>query len=383
MAYKEPNVKEISQEGISEKEKEFLKDLRLKIERDENDRQQWKLKLIHASNQRMGIKRVSNYPYENAPDIPLPETDKIIKKGVPNLVLSTWSARKLCTVQPEDGSQITPQVTMQAKLSEEAMNLVLRNKMDLYNKLELAADYAKEKGHCIFKVVEDFNTHIVHKVIDLDDYPSEIVEQLKQATNEELKTFLAQRYDFDLDDDDDKGEIDKIIKQLRDGENVIEFDKEVINSYPNIEIPLPDKIIVPSYTTDLSQAERICEEYFLTKHGIEERMEQGVFIKKEMDELKFDGFGEDKDWVTDSKRKQEGVGSSNDSDDLYRIHDIYCWYKPEGEDCYQRWVFTVFADITEEEEALLRKIPFPFEFEGWNFERYDNEKKSPRLYNAR
>jgi hypothetical protein len=376
---KEANIKEKAQKkNITFDLKEYLTDLRFKIGKDDTDRAIWKEKMITASNQRLGIKRVTNYPYENAPDIPLPETDKLIKKQTPNLVLSAWSVKKLCSVKPEEGTQVTPAIKQQAYKAEEAMNMVLRNKIDLYNKLELAADYAKEKGHCIFKIVEEFKSRKVHKIIELDTYKDEQIEMLKNATNDELRQFLSDRYNLDLEDEDDKKVVKDIIDQFRSGDDIIEFDIEEVSSYPNIEIPLPDKIFVPAYTTDINNAERITHEFFLTKHELEEKFEADIYNKKDLEKI---SEKNDDDVITHQKKMNEGV--ENSTDELYRIHETYTWYKPEGEDCYQRWVFTFLADVTDPEDSLLRMIPFPFEFDGWNFERFDNERKDARHYNSR
>jgi flagellar biosynthesis chaperone FliJ len=379
----EPNVKDIDQNiNITQGLEKFITDLRSKVSQDDSDRSIWKTKLITAANQRLGIKRISDYPYENAPDIPLPETDKLIKKQVPNLVLSSWSVKKLCSVKVEEGIQKTPEMEQAAQRAEGAMNMILRDKCDLFNKLELAADYSKEKGHCIFKVVEDFKTRTVHKVIDLNDYPEEVIAQLKQSRNEELKMFLGQRYNLDTDDEDEAKTLKSIIEQFRSGEEIIEFDIEEVSSLPNIEIPLPDKTIVPSYTTDLAFAERITHEFCLTRHELEERFKTKIYREKKLDEIGFSKNDED-DIIVSQKKQAEGVQSSTAGEDLYRIQEIYTWYKPEASDCYERWVFTFLADIMAQEEALLRMIPFPFEFEGWNFERFDNERKDPRHYNSR
>jgi hypothetical protein len=383
MAYKEPSVKEKAEKKeLSLDEIEFIKDLRMKVDKDDNDREIWKYKLISAANQRLGIKRVTNYPYHNAPDIPLPETDKIIKKQVPNLVLSSWSAKKLCSVKVKSGIRTTPQLIMKAKNSEDGMNLVLREEMDLFNKFELAADNAKEKGHCIFKIVEEFKSRKVHKVIDLDDYDDEVIKKLRSLKNDELKMFLADRYELDQEDDDDKKTLDDIVSQFRNGDDIIEFDVYEYSSLPNIEIPLPNKIIVPSYTTDIADAERLTHEYFLTRHELEERFDNEIFIKKNLEEIGIKS-GNDDDILTQQKDQIEGVISSTAEDDLFRIREVYCWYKPEGADCYERWVFTFLADVMAHEDSILRMIPFPFEFEGWNFERFDNERKDPRHYNSR
>ena len=179
---------------LDTKELEFLTELVGLVENDDSDREQWKYKMITASNQRLGVKRVSGYPYEGAPDIPLPETDKLIKKGTPNLTLTGWAPKNMCTVRVAAGTEITDELKEKAKRAELAMNMVLRNKMDLYNKFELAADYSKEKGFCLFKVVEEFKSRMVHKTLDLEEFDPDDLEQLRLLDSEELKDFIYQRY---------------------------------------------------------------------------------------------------------------------------------------------------------------------------------------------
>jgi hypothetical protein len=378
MAYKtDVNIKERADEKITQEAIEFIQELRGRVVKDDNDRQEWKHKLISAANQRLGIKRISNYPYENAPDIPLPQTDKLIKKQTPSLVLSAWSIKNMCNVHL-DGIRKDPEIEKAVKRSEIATNYILREKMDLFDKLEMAADFAKEKGHCIFKIVEEFKSRKVHKILDVEEYDDEVISQLKSLRNEELRMFLAERYYLDIDDEKDQEVLDSIIDQFRSGKTIIEFDIDEISSLPNIEVPLPSSVIVPSYTTDISQAERITHEFFLTPHELEDRMRTGAYIKKELKDIT---KSSDDDILTNQKNQAEGVTQSNP--DLYRIHEVYTWYKPEGAECHERWVFTFLADVMAHEESLLRMIPFPFEFDSWNFERFDNERKDPRHYNSR
>ncbi len=386
----EPNIKDQTKTGkLGEKLSEFMRDLRTKVSKDDSDRATWKQKMIVANNQRLGIKRISNKPYPNAPDIPLPETDKLIKKAVPGLVMSAYAPKKKAVVSIELGVKETPQMKMQAKKSEDALNLVINHpRTEWYKKLCLAADIRKQYGFCLFRIIEDFCSRMVHKVINLDEYDDNIVDELKSASNEELKQFLADRYKFDLEDDDDKETVSDIVKQFKSGETVIEFDTEEIYSYPNVEIPIPNKVIVPPYTTDINKAARITYEYFLTKEQMEEKMEKGIFLEKDLDNLKnrvINTIGIDE--LENVKGRNEGISDNSSDKELFRINETCCWYKPEGAKRSEKWVFTFLADIptTEgmEDDALLQRIPFPFEFEGWNYEKDDNEIKDPRYYASR
>jgi len=384
------NVKDKSETGkLGVKLLEFLRDLRTSVRNDDSAREIWKQKMIVANNQRLGVKRWKSPIYNGAPDIPLPETDKLIKKAVPTLVMSAFAPKKKCVVGIEQGVQDTPEMIQQSKEAEAGMNMVLNsNRTDWFRKLCLAADNGKQYGHAIFRVIEDFCSRIVHKVLDLEEYDENLIEELKSASNDELKTFLAERYGFDLEDEDDKETVKDIIKQFRSGETVIEFDTEEIYSYPNVEIPLPTKIIVPPYTTDINKAQRITYEYFLSKEQLEEKIDKGIFLKHDLDGIRKSistGIGVDN--LEHIKSRNEGIEDNQSDKELFRIHETCCWYKPEGQKRASKHVFTFFADMPttegKEEESLLQRISFPFEFEGWNYEKWDNEIKDARYHASR
>ena len=380
-----PNSKDQSKKlSMSQRKKEFIVELRAKVANDDSDRANWKLKMITASNQRMGVKRVTNRPYPDAPNIPLPQTDKLIKKSLPNFVLSSWSPKKIARVRVEAGVQETPQLKQQAQRAELALNTVLRTKIDWFQKLLLAADYLKEKGHCIFDVVEKFETRLVHREVDMEQVPTAVKQMLKKAPKEEKIKFVAKRFKLDPDYDADMELITDVIKQFSEGKDIIEVDIPRITSMPDIEVPLPTKVIVPAYTTDIGTANRKVNEFFLTREKMEERMDKGIYIDKDIDDLDLSGISKgDDDLVENQKQQNEGVSNNSGFTDLFRIHEICCWWKPKKSKPAERWVFTFLADCLDPEEALLREIPFPYEFKTWNSVKIDNEVRDPRYFASR
>jgi hypothetical protein len=382
---REINVKEQSEDRkLGEDLTDFLTELRTKIETDDGDRVSWKNKMVTATNQRLGVKRITNRPYPGAPNIPLPETDKLIKKSIPNLVLSAWAPKKMALVQIEDGVQVTPQMKAQAQRAELGLNMLLRKKMDLFDKLALAADFSKQYGHCVARVYEEFKYRIVHKVINLDDFPEEVIDRIKAASKDEKRAFVAQRFKLDPEDDNDADTIDDVIAQFNSGKRIIEFDIEVVSSLPNIDFPLPTKIIVPPFATDINSSPRVTLEYFLTRDELEAEMDSERFIVKDLDDMEFsDVRRSDDDVIERQKARNEGVASDSSKGELFRIHEVLCWYKPKKSEMARRWVFTFLADIADPEDSLLQDIEFPYEFEGWNYEKHDNELKDPRYYDSR
>ena len=195
---------------------------------------------------------------------------------------------------------------------------------------------------------------------------------------------MAQRYNLDPEDKEDNKTIKDIVSQFKSGDNIIEFDVEEISSQPNIEVPDPLKIIVPSYTTEIQNAYRITEESYLNRQEIEDRIDKEIYLERDLDELTTNtSDSTTRDYVELTKMRNEGIEDSNSGKDLFRVRETLCWYKPEDSDCFERWVFTYLADVANPAEALLRRIPFPFEFDEWSYDRFDNEIKDPRHYSSR
>jgi hypothetical protein len=386
-----PKLKRVSVKERTDKKtvvlgefEKFIKDLIEKVHQDDEDRLLWRYKVTASNNQRLGHKTVVNEPYPGAPDIPLPETDKLIDKAKPNLVLSLWSSMKLCTVKPEQGTKEDPEMKMKCKRIEDAMNMILRTKMDLFNTLEMAADYAKTIGHAIFRVTEKWNKRIVNHKIDTEEYDEGVLKALRKAKAEEQRAFLAERYGFDVEDERDQDEMDKAIKQFKSGATTIEFDTVEFYSYPLIEAPNPTKVIVPPYTTDLCYAPRICYEYDISLTRFEQMMDENIFDKRDLDELiKLQSEGEESEYDL-NERDAEGIsGETNKLQDMFRLQEVETWHKPKKGAKAERWVFTFVKGIKDPKTACVKKHRYPYEFDGWNYERFDNERRSARHYASR
>ena len=383
----EANVKDKSMEPtFSEEYLKFIRDIRSKVVTDASDKVNWRNKMVIAVNQRLGVKRYTNFPYPEAPDIPLPETDKLIKKSVPTLVLSAWSPKKLCRVRVQEGTEETPELKEKARRAEMAMNMYLRSPdMDWFKKLLLAADNRKQYGHCVFKIYEKFKCRKVSKVLDISEYDGEMINTLKGTSKVALEEFVAKRFNLDSEDAEDKKIITDVVRQFRSGEDIIEFEINEYKSLPMVDIVDPTKITVPSYTQGINEAVRIKEEFFLPRHIVEQLMDDEIFIKKDKDELDavpyYTPGGED--ILLNQKSRNEGIADNVSRTDLYRMEMISCWYREKDTDPFYRKVFTFFADVSDPERALAQDVDFPFEFEGWFYEKDDNETKDSRYYASR
>ena len=381
------NIQEQDNTGkISKHLSEFLAKLKGAITNDETDIESWRNKQIISINQRLGIKKHSNNPYPGAPDIPLPETDKIIKQSTPPLVLSSWNAKTLALVKISETVSPTPELKAKRAKAEKALNWVLRHKnTNLFKKLWLAADNLKQHGHGLFRVFEDFKSTIVHKTISRDDFTPEEMEQFKLMPKDVKKQFLSQQFELDLEDDE--ATLDRILDAYKDGDDTIEFDIEKVSSMPNLEIPIPTKVVVPTYTTDINTAERIKYRINMTRHEIEEEMDNGRFRDIDLDKALADGNTDpnvDSDLVEQAKLDNADTSDSSADTDIFNIDIINTWYRPSEGARYQRWVFVMLTDVFAPESSLLQSIPFPYDFDDmWDWDKCDNEVKDPRFHDSR
>ena len=371
-------------ESVTERELEFVKDLRKKVSGDWTDIQEWRDKAIKANDQRMGEKRFSSTPYDGAPDIPLPETDKLIKKSVPNFVLSSWKPKNQAIVKQALGERPVEGIKDKIRKSQAVLNQYLRAPyFDWFNKQTLAADFTKNYGQSLFRVNAEYTTSIIHREIDLDTIPSQDLAAFKLSSATDKRQIISQREG--LDPEDDKDVIDDIMKQVADGKKVLKYNIDKLTFRPNVEIPLPTKILVPTYTTDIENAERIRYEIFMSRREVEDLVNDGTFRDIEVDDV----FGatpsrnNDDDIVEESKARNIGIANNSMNNDLFKIHIVNTWYREKDSDSMQRWVFMYFADVQDERDGILYSKPFHFEFDEWDYVKHSDENKDPRYYDSR
>jgi hypothetical protein len=368
---------------------EFISDLREKISKDNDSRSKWREKLGISSNQRLGVKRPSRNPWPGAPNIPIQEADKQIRKRKPNFVLAVIGQGK--PVNIDFGPSIanrTPEMEEKRRKSELAMNFVLMNNMDLLKTVTIGADQFLEKGHCIFKVIEEFKTEMVHKTIEIEDFTQNQVDAFKKLDRERQKEIISARQDLDLDDEDELKIVDSILSQFNEGLEIIEYDQEIITSMPKILVRDAEKIIVPSYTTEIDQSERIVDEFYLSERELMDRALNGAYdiskVKKAIDaELtSSDSNTLEVDLVAQQKSENEGI-TNNVKSELFKVWEVYTWRPTGPKGKYERWVFTILPDVGDDDDATIQTIRFPYEFTMWNFVKHDNELKDSRYYSSR
>lgn len=380
-----------AEQTIKKFDKELREDitrLRKDIARDKDQRQRWEDKLTIATNQRLGVNRATKLPYPGAPNIPLPETDKQIKNKTPGYVLSVYGEDKPVSVNfgPAIGEVSQELIDMKMR-AEMGFNYLLKNELNFLDELTIAADQFQEKGHTIFKIVEKFSRISVQKVVDTDDFESEILDEIKGLSKDERAFVISDYTGLDVELDSDV--LDTIDSQLMSGERHIVYTEDVVRSMPAVIVPNSEDIIVPANTTDIETAERIVHRFYLSYRELYERALDGAYDIAKIKKLKEDKDKEAKDGneplgenpVKDQKELNEGLNP--DDCDEYQVSEVYFWRQTGKGGRFERWVVTLIDGIADDDDATIQVIRFPYEFEDWNFVKHDNERRDHRYFSSR
>lgn len=364
----------------------FIKSLAQKVRKDDEDRQIWKDKQVVAHNARLGLRRRTNRPYPGAAEVPIPITDKFITKLKSMFVSVATLMKKQIVVTIDDGERITPDSKASAERIERALNnLIKKRDFGWAKKVTLFVDYFLENGHAVFKIIEKFFSKTVNVTIDMENFSEQERKNLKKMKNAELLLVLAQRHEMNPEDDDDKKELDKAIKQFRAGKKKITFVKKEIRSEPTVIPERGLRIIVPSSGTETQRLPRICHDMWMTYQELRGKASKAIYDKGAVGRLDEDGGTSDDSLNNLSWALSEGITTLDTKSGLFNVRECQTYYKNE------KWVFTWVeqsGDTTEKEGnnrdiRVLQELKLPYEHGMWTYVKHDYEVKNTRWYASR
>jgi len=377
---------------------QFIVELAQKVRWDDDAREIWKNKQIVASNMRLGVRKRSSRPnqYQGYAEVPIPVTDKIIKKKKASLVAVATAAKKQIVVGLIPGVRQPEGARERANKIEKALNgLVRKRDFGWLRKISLLADYVLENGHGVMKVIEKFKSLVINRKLDIREFPDEVKDRLSEMTKAELAQVLADREGMDLDDADDKLEIDRAVGQFKDGEEILEFTKRDVFSEPEVIPERGLRIIVPAGTTDIQRTPRVTHDMWMTYTELRAKADAGVYAKSVVDALKPDQGTQDDSLTSSAWSLAEGVSKdeAKGNSELFNVRECQTWYENKGE--LEKWVFTWIEQVGNSDKPdsgdnssprsikVLQEMPHPYDHGMWTYVKFDNEVKSPRWYASR
>jgi hypothetical protein len=389
--------KDISTSG--NKIKKFVKSIEANTQQDINAVQGHQNRLSHWYNRRYGLlDKDPQYPWPGSSNINMPLIDSEVSKS------------KAPLMQLVETNPITD-------AAENTMEWLLTTRMRGFkDTVEMIADGIGMYGYAIGKVTYEYKTCAVKETI----YRKEITEDelkgiallfasLEQGqaldgqpfTQEDfdinMSDFIAERWEFDIDDIMDQKAIEKIMNWIGDEkkESVQITRTFVEHDAPNFTLVDNSKIYPEEGIKDLQDAERITEIFEETPNDMRKKAQTGWYdpeaVKKILNSVEqedvADGNG------VKGKREEENVSISQlnttrkDREGLSAtarrgvicMKEVSCLYDIDNDGVDERCLLIYHPDS----ETIVRFMEHPYEHGMWPYIKFDNEKTDGRYHSPR
>lgn len=364
------NTTEDSIEVIDE---EVIQNICSMVEKDDNERERHLLNHERWFKKRFGIRPAQvNWPWPGAANLHLPLIDKTIRRSKPNFYNAIVG--------------VSPTVTFKSNVVGDDLELVrgierrfddmLHEEMEIFKPVAFGIDKMLERGYFTFKVIQEFFPEVVQEKIDIKEKFSQEVQDFiynPETTEDQLIEEMAMQFDMDINDDSDVEQIQSAIDQIKQGKQVIEFQREVhLHPHPSLFIKDSQSIVVPPDTCDIRDARRVEDQIPMTCEDILERAYSGKWdkantlmllerlgYKTDEAEKSRSGVNADKKETERLEERREGV--EGHTEDLPIISEIYFWFKWPGDKLPSRSVLTVHKKNTD----------LPLRFRKYKYEAVD------------
>lgn len=380
------------------KEKEGLEHFLQEATTEDNNRARLVVNSERWFKKRFGIRpQIVTWPWRNASNLHMPFTDKYVRRNKPTFI---------------NLSQTYPTVALESNVLGDDQELIrgmerwfhgmLHDEDKMATDLSIAWGVDIMLGHhgrFITKVVQEFTPITKTEEVIIKKLSSEMQSFLTnpETTDDQLALEMSLQYNMDLSNREDIAQIRLAIRQLRNGNEVIIFEREVnLTPFPSLFVRDPLSILFPSDTTFIiSQGRWIRDRVALSIEDIDNRVQSNNWDKANgnilLDRLrdKFRGRTVQNPISTIAKgpaqleEQREGVSPSAFTGPL--VDEYYFWRKMPGKRMVERMVLTISPIAPD---LPLRLIRYPYlqpngRPEDWPFDQVQYEIVGDRAYAPR
>ena len=331
------------------------------------DTQKHRINFQRYFKKRFGLRpSITTWPWRNAANLFIPVIDKTIRRSKPRFIRLVESVNPIVTLK----SNIVGDDMAFVRAIERKFDDMLRDKMEIVEKVALGVDKMLERGYFLGKVVQEFTPVEVEEVMYMDRLPDSWKEfaQNPQTTDDQLGYAIANRFEMDVNDDESVKQIRSAIEQYRAGRNVIKFKRTVDQTdFPSLYIRDPLRVIVPYDTQDIRKARFVRDRLTMTERDIQGKAESNVWDKdntyellnrigsnsSRRDRVNYSGAKE-QEYVEVLENVMQGVYPSGHLPD---VDEYYMWFKWPGDILPSPSVLTINSDNTD---LPLRFIKYPY-----------------------
>lgn len=371
-------LKEINSLKITDAVKDKITAISQDIEEAKNNRGTWEGRAEDYYRKRFALRKKRNFPWPGYPNHILPLIDSDIAQAKPAYVNAAFGISPVVTYDPFGPEDIEP-----ARKREALLDFRIKNKMNFFEPYVVGIDKMLQYGFTVYKIIWKFTSKKYTAFMNIADLPQQVIEALyaPETTDAMLKKIVQEEYDVDMEFEENDDELDKIVKDFREGKTEFEMtflEKE--HNEPELIVCDPkEDLVVPTDTTDLQSARFIDYRFFSSINDIKIAMRDGKYMKYSDDEIAA-WAGNSTPRQDQDRRFREGITQDTTPDELVFLHETCLWYDIDGDGIAERCIAT-YPDNNPSQ--VLRMIELPYDHGMWPYVQVEREFVDSGFYSSR
>lgn len=368
------NLDDLNGVKINEDHKEFVTRLSSSITDERNNRTFWDNQVDRYTQLRYGIRSVKNFPWKNCANYMMPLIDTDIGRVKPSYVNLT-NVTPIVNFEPYGPEDIEP-----ARKREFLFDWRMRTKVNYFEQYVMGIDMMLLQGAVVFKTNWKFSTRKFYKRVDLRELPEQVLQVLYDPRMDDNYLYRIIVEEFLIDDsfEENKKEIEKVIKDFREGKSEFEMTLvEASEDRPELTAcSIRDDVTFPVDTCNLNDARFIDYTFTKSQNDILMAIKDG----------RYENFSEEEimAWsnsVPETKRgRRQQMTMNNRKDEMVWLHETCVWFDIDGDGIEERCIVT-WPDANP--TMILRFIELPYDHAQWPYVLVKREFNGPGVFESR
>ncbi len=369
------SLEEIKSIEITDKLKQFVSSLSHICEQEKQNRAWWDQQIDKYIALRYGIRPVKNFPWPNCANYIVPQIDADINRLKPSYV-------NLLNISPIVSFEgYGPEDQEPARLREQLFDWRMKTKVDYFKPYVLGIDHMLEQGATIFKVSWKYSTRNYTKIIDIGEFPSNVISALYsvEVTDKILTQIMIEELMIDTSFTENVEEINKAVGKFREGETVFELNLvEQKDNQPELTaVNIREDLILPINCMDIHEAAFIDYKFPTCKNDIKISMRDGRY--EEFPDNQINSWVSGTPLSKTNRYPRTSPITQQNTDEII-LHEVCCWYDVNDDGILEKCIVT-YPDT--DPTAILRFIELPYDHGQWPYNLIKRELNDEGIYSSR
>lgn len=369
------SLDEIKSLEITQKLKDFVTSLSHIAEEEKQNRAWWENQIDKYIALRYGIRPIKTFPWPNCANYVVPQIDIDINRLKPSYV-------NLLNVSPIVSFEgYGPEDQEPARKRECLFDWRMKTRIKYFEPYVLGIDHMLEQGATVFKVTWKYSTRTYSRSIDIGDFPTQVLDAMydPRMTDAYLARILIEELMIDVSFEENQKEVEKAIKDFRDGKTVFDFTlvEEKDNQPELTACNLREDLVIPINCTDIHEAAFIDYKFPTCKNDIKIAMRDDRYEEYSDEEIDT--------WISGAplnktNRYPRTTPVTQQNTDEIILHEVCCWYDVNDDDILEKCIVT-YPD--NDPTKILRFIELPYNHGQWPYNLVKREINDEGIYSSR